>query len=228
VFSTLLVRDGAAVDAGAHVARLKLSARELYGQELPADLEERIAVAASVQPLQRMRVLVAPGPGSLAAVELEARPLSTEPGPETAVLAPAYLPGGLGCHKWVDRRLVDRLERSLGALPLILDLDGEVLEAAIANVLIVEGATVVTPPLDGRLLPGTVRERVLAVALSAGLEVREQPVSLERLAAADEVLLSSAIRGVRPAALAGERRPRFEVGARLRSALREPAQVEAG
>jgi para-aminobenzoate synthetase/4-amino-4-deoxychorismate lyase len=45
-------------------------------------------------------------------------------------------------------------------LPLIVDLDGQVLEAAAANVLIVHGATVVTPPLDERLLPGTVRARV--------------------------------------------------------------------
>jgi para-aminobenzoate synthetase/4-amino-4-deoxychorismate lyase len=227
IFSTVLVRDGVAVDAGAHVARLERSADELYGQALPSDLEARIGAAATAAPLQRLRVSVVPRPGSLALVELEATALDREPEPQPTLLAPAYLPGGLGAHKWRDRRLLDRLERRLGAHPLIVDLDDEVLEAATANVWIVEGATLTTPPLDGRLLAGTVRERVLAVAPATGLEPRQKPISLERMRAADEVLLSSAIRGVRPAALAGERSRRFEVGARLREALGEPALAEA-
>jgi para-aminobenzoate synthetase/4-amino-4-deoxychorismate lyase len=224
VFTTILVREGAAENVGAHLARLQRSVDELYGLELPGDLEERIAAAAAGAPLQRLRVLVGARDAS---VEIEATPLDREPEPEPALLAPVSLPGGLGPHKWRDRRLLDQLERSLGALPLIVDLDGEALEAATANVLIVEGATVVTPPLDGRLLPGTVRERVLAAAPSAGLKPSEEPITLERLVAADEVLLSSAISGLRPAALADVRTPRFEVGARLRAALRPPVPMEA-
>jgi para-aminobenzoate synthetase / 4-amino-4-deoxychorismate lyase len=226
VFSTILARDGVAVDADAHVARLERSVRELYGQALPEDLDERIAAAAAGHACQRLRVLVAPGGGPRAAVELDGRPLDGGPRPEPALLAPAYLPGGLGSHKWRDRRLLEELEHRAGALPLIVDLDDEVLEAATANVWIVEETTLVTPPLDGRLLPGTTRERVLAAAPSVGLEPREEPIVLERLAAADEVLLSSAIHGVRPAALAGA--APFEAGARLRRALHEPPLVEAG
>jgi para-aminobenzoate synthetase/4-amino-4-deoxychorismate lyase len=227
VFTTMLVRDGAAVDLGAHLARLERSVAELYGQALPADLEPRIAAVAAGRPLLRLRLLVTPASGPRAVVELDARPLDTEPEPQPALLAPAYLPRGLGAHKWRDRRLLDRLERSLGALPLIVDLDDQVLEAATANVLIVEGATVVTPPLDGRLLPGTVRGRALAAAPAAGLRPAEEPITLDRLRAADEVLLSSAISGLRPAALAGKAGPRFETGARLREALSEPVSVEA-
>jgi para-aminobenzoate synthetase/4-amino-4-deoxychorismate lyase len=226
VFTTILVRGGAAVDLGAHLDRLERSVRELYGAMLPGDLEERIAVRAREAPLGRLRVLVAAARrGRPAAVEIDARPLDREPEPEPAHLAPAYLPGGLGAHKWRDRRLVERLERSTGALPLIVDLDGDVLEAATANVWIVEGTALVTPPLDGRLLPGTVRARALAAASAAGLEPREEPIPLERLKAADEVLLSSAIAGVRPATLAGP--APFAAGARLRRALRESDLVEA-
>jgi para-aminobenzoate synthetase/4-amino-4-deoxychorismate lyase len=224
VFTTILVRGGAAVDLGAHLDRLERSVRELYGGTLPGDLEERIAAAAREAPLGRLRVLVAAERGR-PALEIDARPLDREPEPEPARLAPAYLPGGLGAHKWRDRRLVERLERSTGALPLIVDLDGEVLEAATANVWIVEGTALVTPPLDGRLLPGTVRARALAAASAAGLEPREEPIPLERLKAADEVLLSSAIAGVRPATLAGP--APFAAGARLRHALREPDLVKA-
>jgi para-aminobenzoate synthetase / 4-amino-4-deoxychorismate lyase len=224
VFTTMLVRNGVAENVGAHLARLERSVRELYGLGLPGDLEERIAAAAAAHPLQRLRVLV--GERGLG-VEVETAELESDPEPQPAALAPSYLRGGLGAHKWRDRRLLDQLEQRLGALPLIVDLDDQVLEAATANVLIMEGATVVTPPLDGRLLPGTVRWRALAAAPSVGLTVREEPITLERLAAADEVLLSSAIAGVRPAALTGSPTPRFEAGARLRDALRGPVPVEA-
>lgn len=224
VFSTILARDGSAVDMGAHIERLERSVGELYGQALPDDLDGRIAAAAAGHPLQRIRVLVTPGDGRHAAVALDAAPLDGEPSPRPELLGPVCLPGGLGAHKWRDRRLLDELERTGGSLPLIVDLGDEVLEAATANVWIVEGTTLVTPPLDGRILPGTVRARALEVAAVAGLEAREEPVPLERLAAADEVLLSSAIKGIRPAALAGA--ARFVVGARLRAALQESAPVE--
>ena len=228
VFSTLLVRDGAAIDLAAHLGRLERSVEELYGQALPDDLDARIEAAAARYPLQRLRVLVGPGHGRRATVDLDTRALDGEPGPEPEVLSPAYLPGGLGAHKWIDRRLLEELGRATGALPLIVDLDDEVLEAATANVWIVEGTALVTPPLDGRLLPGTVRARVLEVAAGVGLEAREEPITLDRLAAADEVLLSSAIKGIRPGALPEAESRRCEVGARLRAALREPALVEAG
>jgi para-aminobenzoate synthetase/4-amino-4-deoxychorismate lyase len=226
VFSTILVRDGTAVDHGAHLARLEWSVRELYGRELPDDLEEQIAAAGAARGIQRLRVSLAPRRGSIV-VEIDTTPLAGEPEPTPELLAPAILPGGLGRHKWRDRRLITQLERKLGAQPVIVDLDGEVLEAATANVWIVEGTTLNTPPLDGRLLPGTVRRRVLAAAPAVGLEPREGPIALDRLRTADEVLLSSAIRGIRPAALAGEGSARFELGARLREALVAPAAVEA-
>jgi para-aminobenzoate synthetase / 4-amino-4-deoxychorismate lyase len=222
VFTTMLVRNGVAENVGAHLARLEWSVRELYGRELPDDLDERIAAASGAAPVQRLRVVVGERGAS---VEVETTPLERDPQLKLAVLAPVCLPGGLGPHKWRDRRLLDEFERSLGALPLIVELDGEVLEAATANVFIVEGATVVTPPLDGRLLPGTVRERVPALAPSVGLRASEEPITLERLAAADEVLLSSAIRGVGEATLQGTRMRCSEIGARLHAALRPPAYL---
>ena len=93
------------------------------------------------------------------------------------------------------------------------------LEAATANVWILEHDTVVTPPLDGRLLPGSVRARLLS-SPPEGLAAREEAISLERLAAADEVWLSSSVKRLRPAALAGGR-PAFSVGARAVAALAE-------
>jgi para-aminobenzoate synthetase / 4-amino-4-deoxychorismate lyase len=217
VFETLLVRAGSPVDARAHLARLERSVSALYGQELPDDLHTRVVSAAAAAPLQRLRVVVVSG--TELRVELEAKPLTAEPPPESVTLAPAMLPGGVGAHKWLDRRLLDELADRLQAVPLLLDLDGDVLEAAYANVFIVEGTHLVTPPLDGRQLPGTVRARVLALH-----PAREERLSLDRIAAADEVLLASSVRGIHPARLSDGPEPHFQLGARLRAALREDAR----
>jgi para-aminobenzoate synthetase/4-amino-4-deoxychorismate lyase len=224
VFETLLARGGSPIDARAHVARLERSVSALYGQELPENLHARLAAAAAAAPLQRLRVtaVAAPdaeaiaGPSRFALVDIEAEPLAAEPQPEAVTLAPALLPGGIGAHKWRDRRLLDELERRLEAVPLLVDLDGDVLEAAFANLFIVEGTHLITPPLDGRQLPGTVRARVLALH-----PAREERLSLDRVAAADELLLASSVRGIYPARLSDGPEPRFQLGARLRTALRE-------
>jgi para-aminobenzoate synthetase/4-amino-4-deoxychorismate lyase len=76
-----------------------------------------------------------------------------------------------------------------------VDEDGSVLEASRANVFVVENGSVVTPPADGRLLPGVTRARVVELA-----GVREEPIDLDRLHAADEVFLTGSVRGVEPVA----------------------------
>jgi branched-subunit amino acid aminotransferase/4-amino-4-deoxychorismate lyase len=83
----------------------------------------------------------------------------------------------------------------------------------------VEGDTLITPPLDGRLLGGILRARLLA-APPAGLEAGEAAISVERLDAADEVLLTSSVRGVHPAAMS-TKETCFEVGARVRASLEQ-------
>jgi para-aminobenzoate synthetase/4-amino-4-deoxychorismate lyase len=211
VFETVLVRGGVPVDLRAHLARLERSASALYGASLPEDLAARVLAAAAAAPLQRLRIVV-----TSESIELDSEPLAAEPPPDPVVLAPAVLPGGLGAHKWRDRRLLDELAERVDAVPLVVDLDGDVLEAAYANVFVVEGTHLVTPPLDGRQLPGTVRARVLALH-----PAREERLTLDRIAAADELLLASSIRGIHPARLADGEEPRFQLGARLRAALRE-------
>ncbi len=70
---------------------------------------------------------------------------------------------------------------------MVVDLDGLVLEAAWASVVIVEGDDLITPPNDGRILPGIGRTELAA---------REEEVDLTRLERADGVLLVNALRGV--------------------------------
>ncbi len=104
--------------------------------------------------------------------------------------------GGLGRHKWADRRPLGEAPGE----PVSLLLDGdEVLEAGRANVFAAYGQVLVTPIADGRILPGTARAAAIEVARSAGIEVRERRLTRSGLFAADEVFLTGSVRGVEPA-----------------------------
>lgn len=203
VFETLLVRDGVAQHAAEHVARLARSVAALYGLPLPDDLPERVAAASDGADGVRLRVVAVPARGRLD-VTLALAP--NPPRPLPVVLAPFALPGGLGAHKWLDRALLGALaEQAGGATPLLLDGDGTVLEAAWANVLAIAGERLLTPPADGRILPGVTRALLLEAAAEAGLEAVERPLTLADVAAADAVLLSSSAALAAPARLARER-----------------------
>ena len=205
VFETLLVHDGTAVRVEAHVARLAASVAALYDAQLPADLAERIHAAAAgatadASGRAALRIVAHPRRHGFVDVALEpgVRRARTPP----IRLMPVVLPGGLGAHKWRDRRLLDALARD-GATPLLLDADGTVLEAAWGNVFALEGGALITPPADERLLPGVTRAVLLEAAAEAGLAAVEEPLSLERLAAAEGVVVTSALAGAVPATLNG-------------------------
>jgi branched-chain amino acid aminotransferase len=73
----------------------------------------------------------------------------------------------------------------------------EVCEAAYSNLWILKGDRLQTPPVTSPCLPGIVRKQVLQEGVALGLEVLDdQPVTREKLAAADEVFLTSSIRGI--------------------------------
>jgi para-aminobenzoate synthetase/4-amino-4-deoxychorismate lyase len=196
VFETVLVEHGRPVGLERHVARLEASLGVLYGTTLPSTLTagaQAAAAQAADAPRARMRVMADPE-GTVRITVSPAGP----PRSDAVVLVPFALPGGLGAHKWRDRRLLEALGDAAGdAIPLIVDADGHVLEAAYANVWIVEGEELITPPADGRILPGTARGALLAADASA----REQPFDLTRLARADSVFLTSSISGRHPARL---------------------------
>jgi para-aminobenzoate synthetase/4-amino-4-deoxychorismate lyase len=197
VFETLLVAGGRPVALERHLARLEMSLRELYGRELPAGVAELAMEAASGVERGRQRLTVAP---DAPAASVEVAPIDELPA-EPVELVPVRVPGGIGAHKWVDRRLLEQAEAAVApALPLLVDKRGHLLEGTRANVFIVSGDELLTPPLDGRILPGVTRARVIEAAGELRLEVHERPIELDELAQADEVFLTSAIRGVLPVA----------------------------
>ncbi|AKU98940.1 Branched-chain amino acid aminotransferase [Labilithrix luteola] len=82
---------------------------------------------------------------------------------------------------------------------VLLDRDGDVAEAPIANVFVVRGGTLVTPSL-GYVLPGITRDAVLAIARDEGLSVQEAKLSPEALATADEAFLTATSLPIAPVA----------------------------
>jgi branched-subunit amino acid aminotransferase/4-amino-4-deoxychorismate lyase len=74
---------------------------------------------------------------------------------------------------------------------LYVTADGEVTEATTSNLFIVERGGLVTPPLDGSVLPGVTREIVARLARRAGLAVHQEPLSVGRVRRAAEVFLTA-------------------------------------
>lgn len=222
VFETLLVVDGAPVELEAHLSRLAHSLEAVYSQGLPSQTEEELRRAAADIDLGRLRLTLAPAEDGFR-VDLLAGGVDSETVfPERGVhLRTHEIAGGLGAHKWAHRPGINRpAPEEAGAL--IVD-EGEVLEAGWANVFAVRGGTLFTPPLDGRLLPGTTRAAVLHLVSEHDIKSSEQPLHAEDLLTAEETFLTGSIRGIEPAlSLDGAELPGCgQLSRRLAAALRQ-------
>jgi para-aminobenzoate synthetase/4-amino-4-deoxychorismate lyase len=197
LFETLLISAEQPVALDLHLARLSASLDAVYGSELPEGAAELAHQAARGLSLGRLRLTAV----AADRIEIDAEADAIDP----ELLMPSWndgprlssfeLPGGLGTHKWRDR---SALPQGTETLPLILDRGAEVLEAARASVFAVRDGTLFTPPLDGRILPGTTRATVLTIATEVGIDVSERVLRREELWDADEVFVTGSVRGVEP------------------------------
>jgi para-aminobenzoate synthetase/4-amino-4-deoxychorismate lyase len=205
VFETLLVAGGRPLELEPHLARLDASLRELYGAPAPAGARALVLGHARGARMARLRVTVAPGDRQALVPEVAVAAVDAAlvlPGRDRALeLAPLVVGGGIGAHKWADRRLLAQAEADVGPrVPLLLDDDGAVLEASRGNLFVVRDGTLVTPPADGRILPGVTRRRVMRLAEALGVALREETVVFDRLGEADELFVTGAVRGIEPVA----------------------------
>lgn len=228
VFETMLVLDGSPVELDAHLERLEASLAALYGAVLPADARDTVLDRGGAVRHGKLRLTVVPGAdGSLstriATTEVEAAKVfpSAKRG---AALRSFVVEGGLGDHKWADRRLLERAaaDASPDELPLVVEADGTVLEAARGSVFAAGGDWLATPPTDGRILPSIARRQAIEVARAAGIQVHERPLRLDELARSSEIFLAGSVRGVEPVrSLDGiDLPPPGEVSARVAAGLR--------
>ena len=197
VFETTLVVDGRAIEVDAHLARLEASLRTLYDLPLPTGARALIDEGAAGLALGRLRLTVVPGEEpTVRTAEVDSALVFPA---QLCEIAPFTVSGWNGAHKWADRELLAGLEAEFApAVPVLVDEDGSVLEGSRSNLFAVREDGLVTPPTDGRILPGVARARAIEVARAAGIEVVERALDVDELAAADEVFMTGGVRGVEP------------------------------
>ena len=76
------------------------------------------------------------------------------------------------------------------AIPILLDINGNICEGAGANILIVKNGVVVTPK-DQYILAGISRQTTMELAATLGIEVREEDIDLFDAYTADEAFITS-------------------------------------
>jgi D-alanine transaminase len=114
----------------------------------------------------------------------------------------------------------------------ILLSNGFVTEGAGSSFFAVKNGALITHPVDERILPGVVRDRVIGLALSAKIRVDERPLREAELFDLDEAFITSTTQGVMPVAEIDGRvirnSRRGEVTGKLQRAFDELEQASAG
>jgi branched-chain amino acid aminotransferase len=226
VYEVLWWHRGTFVQEREHLERLEASAALVYMDlqasrgDLSAAMRATVAAArASPEDDAYVRLVVTRGVGPLTIDPAGATRRSV-----IVVVAPANRPNREAFERGVTVALVARRRtppsaldpraktgnylnnvlalheaRSAGADDaLIRNQDGDLAEASTSNVYVVRRGALATPPVSAGILEGTTRRRVLALCARAGIPHTETRLLPSDLAAADEVLLSSSVRGILP------------------------------
>jgi 4-amino-4-deoxychorismate lyase len=111
---------------------------------------------------------------------------------------------------------------------LLLDVDGCVIEGTRCNLFLMEKGVLVTPDLSRCGVAGVTRDAVIEQAERHDIPCRVEPVSCERLQAADEILLVNSLIGVWPVAvLEGRTWHDFGMAVRVQKWLHDLADAPA-
>jgi branched-subunit amino acid aminotransferase/4-amino-4-deoxychorismate lyase len=221
VYETMRTAGGSALDLPRHLARLRRSGDGIgltipWSDEALADAITRTHLASGNDE-SYVRVVVTRGVGPLM---LDPR-RSEDPTlvvivqPLTVPTAEAYRTGlsaVIVSQTKTGGSLLDPAIKSGNYLGSILALrqaiasggedailctpDGEIAEGATSNVFFVAQGELFTPDLQAGLLAGITREVVCELAAAAGLPLHQARVLPEQLRAADEVFLTSSVRGI--------------------------------
>ncbi|MEG3767807.1 aminotransferase class IV [Alteromonas sp. 14N.309.X.WAT.G.H12] len=81
----------------------------------------------------------------------------------------------------------------------------EITEASACNIFIVRDGEIMTPPQDNQILPGITRRIVIESLARDGMQVTQQPITLEQLRNADEVWLTSSSKEIAPVTIVDDK-----------------------
>jgi branched-chain amino acid aminotransferase len=212
LFETLLIVGGKPFRLDDHLDRMLASAEVL---RLPIsraeitvpinDLAERAPRGAAVI---RITVTRGSGPRGLRlpphpqpTIFATAAPWQIEPALRSARLATASIRRNrhsplsrLKTLAYLDNILAlqEALERGADDA-LILNTDDHVACASTANLFVIRGADLLTPPLHDGVLAGVTRKLVLQFGATLGLNAREASIGVDDLHAADAVFLTNSV-----------------------------------
>ncbi len=100
---------------------------------------------------------------------------------------------------YLDSVLAVHEARAAGAHEALLrDTVGRITEGSSSNLFLVGGGRLRTPPISAGLLPGITRGAIIELTREHGLAVDEAPLWPDDLTRADELFITSSIRGVLP------------------------------
>jgi branched-chain amino acid aminotransferase len=223
VYEVVRTRRGVPVTLDEHLRRLEGSARQIYF-ELPWPMEavkERVREAhrASGNEESYIRIVATRGTG-----EISLLPDSCRDPLLIVIVKPLPVPAPSVARDGLKVALVDRLRNDRRALDpgaktgnylnnalalmearragaedaILLNPEGRLAEATTSNVFLVRGGKVLTPALASGILAGITRDLLMGEMRRAGLDAAEGDLPVEALREADEVFLTSTVRGVAP------------------------------
>lgn len=215
VFETLRAYGGRPFRLAAHVARLAAGAAAL-GIPLPlpaARIAEAVTETIAANDLKRgdaaIRITLSRGIGARGLLPpTDARPTlmiaattyqPPAPHPLSAVIVDVrrneHSPlARLKSLNYLDNVLAQRDAAARGAdEAILLNTAGRLACAARANLFVLRGRTLLTPPASEGVLAGITRAEVLESVRELGIGVHETPLERDALAAADEAFLSNSL-----------------------------------
>jgi branched-chain amino acid aminotransferase len=214
-YEILRTWNGVLADAEAHLDRLYETAKYLVlrtidRQKLTEALYKTLAAAGPGE--HRIRIMLTRGQGPFGARLQEIGPglaiviveeLPEQPAEISLAVVDWPLPRreqrGHKTLSYVDNIIARELARAADADEGVrLDDDGNVIECATSNIFVVAGGEVSTPSTDDGALPGIVRGRILAICDKLEITSRVRDLIVRDLRNADELFVTSSLRGVVP------------------------------
>ncbi len=214
LFETFRARQGRVYLLERHIGRLRAGAAAL-DIEAPAELDRLPTTVQELAercelPDARMRLTLTAGrQAGRPSLVLHARPATDYPSDAytsgvTAAIATTRRNetsplARIKSLNYLDNLLVREEARRAGADDaLLLNTRSSLAESATANLFIVGGGDVLTPPVEDGALPGVTRSAVLELANAAGIRAGEATLTIDDLQRADEAFLTNAVAGMLP------------------------------
>jgi branched-subunit amino acid aminotransferase/4-amino-4-deoxychorismate lyase len=247
LFETILAVDGHPVFARRHLERLALGSERLgWSFEFPDAVETMVELAARngfTHGRCRIRLTLTAGtgmmgdlaPGGDRLLLMTATRVAEPPATITANLSPFVRNersaiAGFKSQSYAENPIALDQARRLGFEETVfLNTSGNLCEAATSNLFLVKNGTLLTPSPASGCLPGITRGVVIELAARLGIPVQETDLPARLIHEADEIFLTSSIRGVMGVSRFEQRHlPAGPLTGRLRLAWNGEVQRECG